>query len=227
MTVVFISYRQDDAKPWALMLREELVESFGDGNVFLDKDTLHAGNWRDQIRQALDGCKVVLVVIGRKWLNITDETGQRRLDQPEDVHRQEIAYALSRKDITVIPIRVDGASAPAAEQLPRDISALSNHQIRDLSDRSAHRQVDLALLIQDIERATGLSAKQPGTSPRGFPLLWLLGTAGVLSVMLLVIAFLALGWSFDAQETLLLVLVIVLLSWGAPRFWKHLRRGKG
>ena len=42
-------------------------------HVFLDKDTLRAGNWRKQIREALDRCRVVLVVMGRRWLTIMDE----------------------------------------------------------------------------------------------------------------------------------------------------------
>ena len=73
MSGIFISYRQEDTKPWALLLRKELAEVFGDERVFLDKDTLHAGNWRAQIHEALNQCRVVLIVIGRHWLTITDE----------------------------------------------------------------------------------------------------------------------------------------------------------
>jgi TIR domain-containing protein len=60
MRGVFISYRQDDAKPWALLLRQDLVQAFGEECVFLDKDTLHAGNWREQINEALDRSGVAL-----------------------------------------------------------------------------------------------------------------------------------------------------------------------
>ena len=119
MTGIFISYRQDDAKPWALLLRDELAEVFGDEHVFLDKDTLRAGNWRKQIREALDRCRVVLVVMGRRWLTIMDENGQRHLDRTDDVHRQEIALALSRSDVTVIPVRVDGDRCPTTKICPR------------------------------------------------------------------------------------------------------------
>ena len=101
MKGVFISYRQDDAKPYALLLRQDLVEAFGEENVFLDKDTLHAGSWREQIQAALDRSGVALIVIGRRWLTSADSRGQRRLDLPDDVHRHEIAVALSRKDVTV------------------------------------------------------------------------------------------------------------------------------
>jgi len=164
MRGVFISYRQDDAKPWALLLRQDLVQAFGEECVFLDKDTLHAGNWREQIDEALDSSGVALVVIGRRWLTSADDRGQRRLDAPGDVHRQEIASALSRKDVTVIPVVVDGASVPSAESLPPDIRTLSDQQAREISDNNARRQLDLRALIADIERATGMTAR--GSEPR-------------------------------------------------------------
>ena len=128
MNGIFISYRQQDAKPWALLLCKELAGVFGDEQVFLDKDTLHAGNWRAQILEALGKSGVVLVVMGRRWLTITDDSGQQRLNCPDDVHRQEIALALSRKDVTVIPVLVDGVAMPRAEDLPTDIRSLSDQQ---------------------------------------------------------------------------------------------------
>ncbi len=164
MRGTFISYREDDAKPWALLLRDELVQVFGERYVFLDKDGLQAGNWRDQLQLALDRCGVVLVVMGKRWLDARDNDGARRLDVPNDVHRQEIATALARKDVTVIPVLVDGSTMPQREELPEDIRALTDQQARSLADRSSHRELDLEVLIRDIERATGAVA-----SPRGSP----------------------------------------------------------
>ena len=163
MSGIFISYRQDDAKPWAVLLRDSLAEAFGDERVFLDKDALHAGNWRDQLQAALDRTRVFVVIIGQRWLTSMDPAGQRRLWNDDDVHRQEIAIALSRADVTVIPVCVDHAPLPRAEDLPEDIRALLNHQSRELSDSKRRRQVDLQLLTEDIERATGLSARRKRT----------------------------------------------------------------
>jgi hypothetical protein len=160
MSGIFISYRQEDAKPWALLLCKELTEAFGDERVFLDKDTLRAGNWRAQIHEALNQCPIVLVVIGRHWLNIADETGVRRLNCPDDVHRQEIALALAREGVTVIPVLVDGVMMPRAEDLPNDIRSLTDQQARELSDSSARREVDMQILIEDIRRITGLEDKR-------------------------------------------------------------------
>lgn len=156
MKGIFIAYRQEDSKPWALLLRKDLEEAFGEENVFLDKDTLRAGNWRTQIHEALSQCRVIVVVIGRQWLSITDGAGLRRLDSPDDVHRNEIAFALSREEVTVIPVRVDGAAMPQAGDLPSDIRLLADQQSRELSDGSARRKVDIQILIEDIQRVTGL-----------------------------------------------------------------------
>jgi hypothetical protein len=228
MTGIFISYREDDAKPWALMLADDLVNVFGDEHVFLDKDTLHAGSWREQITQALNRSKVVLVVIGRKWMSITDDSGRCRLDSPTDVHRQEIASALSRNDVTVIPVRVDGAPLPRPEKLPEDIRLLTEQQSRELSDNSARREVDLRQLIGDIERVTGLKARNSKTKEVGQntsagkrPLL----SAGpiifsiVLSVVLLVIVDLGLGWTLEAREKSFVVLLVFLLTL-AVSWWR-------
>ncbi len=63
--------------------------------------------------------------------------------------------------MTVIPVVVDGASIPRAEELPADIRSLTDQQTREISDNNAHRKLDLALLIGDMEPATGLVARRP------------------------------------------------------------------
>jgi TIR domain len=225
MTGIFICYRQDDAKPWVLLLREELAEAFGEEHVFLDKDTLHVGNWREQIQQALDQCEIVLIVMGQRWLTITDESGQRRLDRADDVHRQEIALALSRRSVTVIPVRVDAATMPRAEDLPEDIRSLTDQQSRELSDSSARREVDLKLLIADIERVSRLKAGKglprkdaSASSANASPKRWLglsakaLFAALVASIAVLVSAEIALGWTFGPPEISLIVLIVLGLT---------------
>lgn len=221
---IFISYRQDDAKPWALMLRDDLVEAFGDAHVFLDKDTLHADNWQEQIQKALECCKVVLVVMGRKWLTIEDVGGDRRLDQSGDVHRQKVAYALLRKDVTVIPVLVDGSEMPSAGLLPADIGMLTDLQARQVSDARAHRDVDLALLIQDIERATGLSAK-PRAPPASKSRAPLLAISAALSVVLLTALRLLAGWKLEPQEVSLIVLLTCFATWALWKLWRRQARG--
>ena len=225
MTGIFISYRQEDTKAWALLLHKELAEVFGK-RVFLDKHTLKLGNWRKQIDAALDQSRVVLVVIGRRWLTVTDETGLLRLNHPDDVHRQEIAKALSRKEVTVIPIRVDGVAMPRAEDLPADIRSLSDQQSRELSDTSGRRELDMQLLIEDIRRITGLE----GRRKERMSLTALLRTTVAVSALTLAV------WVFfwvtppsqplNSSETTVVVGVCMAVVLAAKRIWGRLHKDK-
>jgi hypothetical protein len=156
MASIFISYRQADAKAWAITLGDELARAFGEHCIFLDKDALHAGNWREQIRRELKRCKVMVVVIGPRWLTIADEKNRPCIQLGNDVHRQEIALALSRSRVTVIPVLVDEASMPRPDQLPSDLRRLTDQQARRIGDTRARRMADFALLIKDIEFVGGL-----------------------------------------------------------------------
>jgi hypothetical protein len=143
-----------------------------------------------------------------------DENGQRRLDRTDDAHRQEVALALSRNDVTVIPVRVDGAPMPHHEDLPEDIRLLTDQQSRELSDSSARRELDLKLLIADIERATGLKARERLSDSRRKwvgTLIKILLASLATSVAVLVMAEIALGWTFDSQQISLIVLIILAL----------------
>jgi len=158
MNSIFISYRKEDSEGWAVLLNKELSRVFGVAEIFLDKDTLGAGSWLTQIWGALAHAKVVLVVIGGEWLSAEDNNGNRRIDNPEDVHRREIAYALAQ-GVPVIPVLIDGTIMPDPALLPDDIRALTSWQACWLSANSARRKVDLKHLIHEIERLTGLKAR--------------------------------------------------------------------
>lgn len=161
MAGIFISYRQADAKAWAIGLRDDLAKVFGDEQVFLDKDALGPGNWRDQLQRALKQCSVVLVVIGRQWLTIEDEQQQPRISLPDDVHRQEIALALNHQGVIVIPVLVDEAEMPKANQIPDDIRRLTEQQAYELGDTKARRKADLEVLVKGIAAIGGLVPREP------------------------------------------------------------------
>lgn len=155
MSGIFISYRKEDTQAWAITLRDHLAREFGEGQIFLDLDSINAGSWRSQIEQALDRCRIVLVVIGQRWANATDAAGTSRLSQPDDVHRVEIATALSRPGVTVIPLLVDGARLPAAADLPDDLRGLLEQQARELGGAQGRRVADLQRLTDTIDAIAG------------------------------------------------------------------------
>jgi hypothetical protein len=80
---------------------------------------------------------VLLAVIGRKWLSAQDDEGKRRLDNPDDFVRIEIATAL-RRNIRVIPILLDGATVPKANELPEELKELALRNGLDVRHASFH-----------------------------------------------------------------------------------------
>ncbi len=74
----------------------------------LSMSTLLAGqNFAEELEKRPAACTVMLTLIGPKWLDVTNETGARRLDDPKDWVRLEIERALARK-IVVIPVLTGG-----------------------------------------------------------------------------------------------------------------------
>ena len=77
-------------------------------------------------------CQVMLAMLGPRWAEITDEAGNRRLDDPDDFVRLEVATALSR-GVLVVPILVDGARMPKAADLPEDLAGIARRQAVEIS----------------------------------------------------------------------------------------------
>jgi hypothetical protein len=94
------------------------------------------------LRAEIASCDVLLAVIGPRWLDISDEQGNRRLDDPSDFVRIEISTALQR-GIPVIPILLNGTKIPSSHRLPPDM--------KDLAVRNG-LEVRLASFHSDISR---------------------------------------------------------------------------
>ena len=119
---------------YAGRLYDRLVARFGEGNVFMDIDTLKPGDdFVDALEQTVSSCDVLVAVIGRNWLAATDDKGQRRLQDPADFVKLEVVTALNR-NIRVIPALVAGAQMPRAEDLPESLQRLARRQAVVLSD---------------------------------------------------------------------------------------------
>ncbi|HEX2907738.1 MAG TPA: toll/interleukin-1 receptor domain-containing protein [Phototrophicaceae bacterium] len=124
---VFISYRRDDSGDIVGRIFDYLVQPIGPFEpdaIFRDVDSIPFGvNFKDYLHSAVSECQVMLLVIGPKWLDITDETGQRRLDSPRDFVRVEIESALQQR-IPIIPLLVMNAQMPPEERLPAGLGEL-------------------------------------------------------------------------------------------------------
>lgn len=149
---VFVSYRRSDAPGYAGRLYDHLKPTFGKEHVFMDIGTLEIGvDFSARIGEALDECHALLAVIGPAWLDVKDEHGNRRLDDPRDFVRKEILAALIRDDVLVIPVLVQGADMPEVEELPAPLEPLAYRNALKLSDD--HWEYDMGRLASAIQRA--------------------------------------------------------------------------
>jgi hypothetical protein len=147
---IFVSYRRDDSDTDADFLSERLARYFGEQQIFVDKDAIPIGkDFIETVEAAVASCDALLVIIGKQWLSASNGQG-RRLDDPDDIVRFEIATALCR-DILVIPVLVRGTTMPCSEELPDDLKKLARRHAFEIS--RAHRHEDVERLIVEIEKA--------------------------------------------------------------------------
>jgi hypothetical protein len=188
MPQIFISYRRGDTSSEAGRLYERLSKRFGAMNVFFDHAAIPPGSdFVNEIQTKARRCDVLIALIGRRWLGSDDPAGCR-LDDPDDFVRQEIAIALER-DIPIIPVRVQGAAMPQADQLPPALALLARRQALELSD--TRWSYDVERLIAAIEEAA------PRARPALPRLLASLPAPWRLALVLLVITVGALSARFN------------------------------
>jgi CHASE2 domain-containing sensor protein len=146
----FVSYRRDQSSWPARILRDELVRRFGEAQVFMDADSIDAGQqWPDRLEKAISGASVVLVLIGPGWVDAKGSDGSRRLDNPEDWVRLEVEAALRQESVAVVPVLLDDAAMPAAEILPDSLKPLSARHALSLSPE--RWSSDLDTLMESIQ----------------------------------------------------------------------------
>lgn len=128
MSSIFITYRRLDSASETGRIADRLQTHFGHDNVFYDITTIPLGiDFPTFINNQLNKTDIFLVVIGDNWLNLKDANGNRRIDDPNDWVRIEVAAALARKTLPVIPVMVGKASnPPPKELLPEEIATLAN-----------------------------------------------------------------------------------------------------
>jgi hypothetical protein len=91
MPTIFINYRRDDSAGHAGRLHDRFVSVLGGRSVFMDLDDIQPGaNFVNAIEEQVGACDVMLVLIGKRWL-ARDAAGRRRIDDPDDFVRIEIA----------------------------------------------------------------------------------------------------------------------------------------
>jgi len=119
---LFINYRRGEDQATAGRLFDQLEKVFGHERIFIDVDSILPGkDFVEELSSRVSECDIFLSVIGKRWADLRDDEGRRRIDNPKDWVRIEIELAL-RQGKHVIPILVDGAEMPGPEKLPLDLA---------------------------------------------------------------------------------------------------------
>src|SRR5262249_5990437 len=105
--------------------------------------------WPSEIEKSLRQASVIIVVIGAKWLTMSDKAGRRRIDLPGDWVCRELEVALTDQK-TIYPLLIDGATIPEAEELPGTIASLTKSQFRTVSSDKLHKELDE--IVSEISR---------------------------------------------------------------------------
>jgi outer membrane protein assembly factor BamB len=156
---VFISYRRGLDAGWAPWLYDKLSDRFDPNRIFMDLDSIAAGDdFVEVITQSVASCRVLIALIGKGWAGALDTEGRRRLDDPGDFVRLEIESALEH-GIRVIPLLIEGATMPPAAELPATLAPIASRQALTLT--ATHRRYDVEHLVEAVERAL----EQPTVEP--------------------------------------------------------------
>ena len=134
---IFLNYRRGDDPGNTGRLYDRLEPEFGKDALFMDVEGHIKGgdDFVEVLKAQVAACDVLLAIIGPRWLEVADETGRRRLDNPDDWVRVEIVGALETGK-RVIPVLVGGADIPRAEDLPEPLKPLARkHAVRITLER--------------------------------------------------------------------------------------------
>ena len=164
---IFISYRRVDAAGYARAIGDALGRQFGPERVFIDVDDITAGQaFDDVIHQAVGGSRVLLVLIGRRWLGERD--GQpARIHDSGDLVQREVATALA-SGMQVIPLLLDGAAMPDPAQLPAALQALTGRNALAIDNARFGADLDRLLsALRPLVDSMPVGSTPAGSTPAG------------------------------------------------------------
>ena len=155
MGAIFINYRREETAGEARALFDELNRILGPGAVFMDVEGIAPGvDFREVLQSKLASVDMMLVLIGRGWLELRDAEGLRRLDDAEDFVRAEIRTAIERK-IPVTPVLLQGTVMPRERDLPADIRSLAFRNGFEI------RHTRWVSDVRDLIQGLGLTPRSP------------------------------------------------------------------
>lgn len=121
MRPIFVSYRWGSDGPSVKILVAALRHAFGGSSVFHDTTSQpRSGRLKALLIDEVRRCRVFVVAIGVGWQH-------ERLADADDYVAIELRAALSRGDVSIIPVLLDGARPPEKDALPADLRPLLDY----------------------------------------------------------------------------------------------------
>ena len=154
---IFINYRRGEDQAAAGRLYDQLEAVFPREHIFIDVDSIMPGrDFTEELARRVAECDIFLAVIGRRWADVVDSNGGRRLDNPNDWVRIEIESA-QRLGKHIIPVLVDGAEMPRPEKLPESLQPFTRRNAARLSHErfraDAQGLISVIGKLREAERA--------------------------------------------------------------------------
>lgn len=134
-------------------LENQLMNLYQARTVVPAKRTMKAGETiEDTLRSATARSDAMLVLIGPDWATVTDSEGNKRLDDPQDPVRLEIELAMEQDKTRIIPVLLDGARMPDADDLPDSLKPLTEQEALMVRPDPDYR-ADMAQLVGMLKGA--------------------------------------------------------------------------
>jgi hypothetical protein len=154
MARICLSYRRSDSNAITGRIHDHLVQRYGADAIFMDIGGIPYGaDFREHIQGVFAGASVLIAVIGPEWLG-QSAGGDTRIQQRVDPVRVEIQTALNQ-NIFLLPVLVDGAKMPAAEDFPANIRPLAyRNALRVDSGSDFHFHMER--LIASVDQVLGI-----------------------------------------------------------------------
>ena len=157
---IVISYRRSDTLGISGRIYDRLRAHYGENAVFMDVTSNRPGlDYRREIKKATENCRVVLAIIGPKWIG-GGRRGHTKITDANDAVRTELESALQRGKL-IIPVLVGGARMPAADKLPDSLEDLTFIHAADV-DPAQDFDFHIRRLIDEIDGL--LAASVPATA---------------------------------------------------------------
>lgn len=158
---IFVSYRRSDAAGHARVLHEYLSGRFGVDQIFFDRSTIEGGDvFPDTLRRGVEGCAALIALIAPDWLDVAGADGGRRLDDPDEFVRQEIALALERGK-KVIPLLFEDTPVPSANRLPEPLKTLASCDALTLRGKTYEYTTQRRELVRLLAKVSGVPEPLP------------------------------------------------------------------